>query len=112
MQKAAARREQGLRLKEMTAKRRQDKLAADENRLSKWEPLLAKGVDAQQRKIAIANEGFDSEADLQRAVDDIKSQISIAKQRASGAKPAAPPLNEAARLNQLRKDDPDKWKQQ
>jgi len=80
MQKASARREQGLRLQELTKKRREEKLAADQLRLQTLVTLQRKETHASapERKSAILEEGFKNEGHLQKAIDELADRVSAA----------------------------------
>lgn len=91
MQKAAARREQGLRLQELSAKRRQEKMVADRLRLAKLVQLRLKESHATvpERKAAMLEEGFKTEAHLTKAIDELADRVSAAQHKANAGTPDA-----------------------
>eukprot|EP00656_Telonema_subtile_P043432 TRINITY_DN49793_c0_g1_i3.p1 TRINITY_DN49793_c0_g1~~TRINITY_DN49793_c0_g1_i3.p1 ORF type:complete len:414 (-),score=152.37 TRINITY_DN49793_c0_g1_i3:61-1302(-) len=83
------RKEQGRRLQELSAKRRMDKLAEHQKRLSVLLRLseTEKGVSMSERKANLSEEGFKSEAHLQKELDDLQDRVTNMLHRITGTAP-------------------------
>lgn len=90
MQKSATRREQGLRLQEISAKRRQEKLAADRLRLAGLVHLKKTAKESksttQERKALLQEKGFKNETHLTKAVEELADRVSAALHKALAGK--------------------------
>jgi len=80
-QKYAARREQGLRLQELTANKRREKLAADRLKLGSLVHLKLKEKEGttKERAAFLSQEGYKSERHLQKAIDELADRVSPAQ---------------------------------
>lgn len=90
--KTAMRKEQGRRLQELSAKRRMDKLAELQKRLSVLLRLAEgeKGGNAAERRASLQEHGFKSEALLQKELDDVQDRVTNMLQRITGTVHEAP----------------------
>jgi len=89
--RTAMRREQGMRLQELSQKRRRDKLSEHQKRLAVLLRLSETTGSASERRAQLAEHGFKTEVHLEKECDDLQDRVQLMLQRVTGAASTAPP---------------------
>jgi len=104
--RTAMRREQGLRLQELSQKRRRDKLSEHQKRLVLLLRLTEMTGSASERRAQLLEHGFKNEVHLEKECDDLQDRVELMLQRVSGAA-ANPPPKPPRTFHLLDMDDED-----